>query len=219
MQRKWTSHSTDCKVKNEIDFILSNFKNIAKDVTVLNSVNTGSDHRLVRVRIEVNKKFNKRKLLTQDKLPNTEALDMNQEEYQSKLKKRLGPLPVFNTKDITGFTWKNNTFIGKTTLDLMKVRRRTSKESPEYKAINNKVKKSIKSELRAYQTKQILQTIENNKNRVLKSNLTKGKSKITKITNQQGNTVMKKTQIIKEIQTFYENLYTSTIQNPGTEQF
>ncbi|XP_072398234.1 uncharacterized protein [Diabrotica undecimpunctata] len=53
--------------------------------------------------------------------------------------------------------------------------------------------------------------------RVLKSNLTKGKSKITKIKNQQGNTVTEKTQIIKETQTFYENLCTSAIQNPVTD--
>ncbi|KMQ88480.1 rna-directed dna polymerase from mobile element jockey-like protein [Lasius niger] len=45
-QRKWTQKSLNNMVKNEIDYILTNNKEICTDVNVLNRFNTGSDHRL-----------------------------------------------------------------------------------------------------------------------------------------------------------------------------
>ncbi|CAH1285836.1 unnamed protein product [Diabrotica balteata] len=65
----------DGKVKNEIDFILSNFNNIAKDVTILNSVNTGSDRRLVRVRIEALYGIDKGILLNGERVNNVRYAD------------------------------------------------------------------------------------------------------------------------------------------------
>lgn len=44
-QRNWTWISPNGKTRNEIDFILSNERAIIKDVTVLNRVTTGSDHK------------------------------------------------------------------------------------------------------------------------------------------------------------------------------
>jgi endonuclease/exonuclease/phosphatase family metal-dependent hydrolase len=48
VSRKWTWISPDGKVKNEIDFIMSMKKHIYNDVSVINAVKTGSDHRMVR---------------------------------------------------------------------------------------------------------------------------------------------------------------------------
>ena len=42
--------------KNEIDFIITNRKNIVQDVTVINKVTVGTDHRLVRSKIVIDAK-------------------------------------------------------------------------------------------------------------------------------------------------------------------
>lgn len=56
ISKKWTWISSNGDtIKNEIDCILSSFKTITNDVTVLNSFNPGSDHRLIRANIIVGK--------------------------------------------------------------------------------------------------------------------------------------------------------------------
>ncbi|XP_026318269.1 uncharacterized protein LOC113229013 [Hyposmocoma kahamanoa] len=53
--RKWTWMSPDGKVKNEIDFIMSTERPIFNDVSVINTVKTGSDHQHIKEAIEQNK--------------------------------------------------------------------------------------------------------------------------------------------------------------------
>ncbi|XP_030753938.1 craniofacial development protein 2-like [Sitophilus oryzae] len=60
-QKKWTWRSPDGRVKNQIDFILTNKNTICKDVDVLNSFHTGSDHRLVRAKIQIYTNIERRK--------------------------------------------------------------------------------------------------------------------------------------------------------------
>lgn len=62
INRKWTWQSPDGKTKNEIDYIMTNNKSIMKDVNVLNSFDVGSDHRMVRSIICINKKLERRRL-------------------------------------------------------------------------------------------------------------------------------------------------------------
>lgn len=50
--RKWTWSSPDGVTKNEIDYIITNKREIVNDVTVLNKLLTGSDNRMVRARGE-----------------------------------------------------------------------------------------------------------------------------------------------------------------------
>ena len=55
-QNKWTRISPGGSTKSEIDFIISNNKEIMEDVNVINRFSTGSDHRLVRGKITLNLK-------------------------------------------------------------------------------------------------------------------------------------------------------------------
>ncbi|XP_030747130.1 uncharacterized protein LOC115875765 [Sitophilus oryzae] len=52
--KKWTWTSPDSKTKNAIDFIISDRKDVIKDVSVLNRFSIGSDHRIVRAEIKMN---------------------------------------------------------------------------------------------------------------------------------------------------------------------
>ena len=54
IQRKWTWASADGITKNEIDYIITNHKSTVKNVTILNSFTTGSDHRMVRAKVVLN---------------------------------------------------------------------------------------------------------------------------------------------------------------------
>ena len=50
----WTWQSPDGCTRNQIDFIMTTRKDTIMDVAVINRVNTGSDHRLVRSKVKFN---------------------------------------------------------------------------------------------------------------------------------------------------------------------
>ncbi|CAD6199453.1 unnamed protein product [Caenorhabditis auriculariae] len=60
--RRWTWKSNNGTTKNEIDHVLTNRKRTLLDVEVLPSFNVGSDHRIVRAKIRLNRKAMKRNL-------------------------------------------------------------------------------------------------------------------------------------------------------------
>lgn len=49
---RWTWHSPDGRIKNEIDYILSSRSNIFQDCRVLNKLNFNSNHRMIRAKIK-----------------------------------------------------------------------------------------------------------------------------------------------------------------------
>ncbi len=61
--RRWTWRSPDGNTKNEIDYIMTDKPSMVTDVTVLNRVNIGSDHRMVMGYITLNTRAERRKLL------------------------------------------------------------------------------------------------------------------------------------------------------------
>lgn len=67
--------------------IISNNKNIVLDMSVINSVKVGSDHRIVRSKIYFNIKIEQYKLITiRYKAIEVEELKIKQEQYHHKLK-------------------------------------------------------------------------------------------------------------------------------------
>ena len=59
--RRWTWRSPDGNTKNEIDYIMTDKPSMVTDVTVLNRVNIGSDHRMVMGSITLNTRAERRK--------------------------------------------------------------------------------------------------------------------------------------------------------------
>ena len=64
MDMSW--RSPDGNTKNEIDYIMTDKLSLVTDVTVLNRVNIGSDHRMVMGSITLNTRAERRKLLNKN---------------------------------------------------------------------------------------------------------------------------------------------------------
>ena len=64
--RRWTWRSPDGNTKNEIDYIMTDKPSMVTDVTVINRVNIGSDHRMVISSFTLNARAERRKLLNKN---------------------------------------------------------------------------------------------------------------------------------------------------------
>lgn len=233
-QRKWTWKSPDGKTKNEIDYILSNSRNICTDVSILNQFDTGSDHRLVRASFRFNLKTERSKLIRTNRFPTAEELESRREDYQNELERRLEPTETLSRMDINELNRKitNDIHVATRkicmtpqkkkspklqpeTLQLIEQRKRTSRDTLGYQELNKKIHKEVRKNIRSYNTKMIENAIEDNSNmRVLRAKLSTGKHEITKMKDQQGTIISDKTGIAEHIKRFYTHLYTSTRPDP-----
>ncbi len=59
--RRWTWRIPDGNTKNEIDYIMTDKPSMVTDVTVINRVNIGIDHRMVTGSITLNTRAERRK--------------------------------------------------------------------------------------------------------------------------------------------------------------
>lgn len=226
-KRKWTWRSPDNKVKNEIDYILATEKRICTDVSVLNRFDTGSDHRLVRAKLQVNNRMERRRLIAKKIRPIRYKMKEKKDEFNTQIDKKLQPteelggleLNVLSTKITNSIQTavkkvcsmqksRKQSKVGPDTERLIEERRKTNRDSPKYKDLNKKVKRAIRRDKRSLNTQMIKEAIENNCNmRVLRSRLSKGKMIIHKMKNDQGEITMERNEITEIIQNFYQRLY------------
>jgi len=88
-ERKWKMDMEKPRLKNEIDFIITNKRYIITDVSALNRFNTGSDHRLTRAKIKINLGTERKKLIHQKRFPTILELQQNVDTYQRNIKSKL----------------------------------------------------------------------------------------------------------------------------------
>lgn len=181
-KRRWTWRSPNSITKNEIDYVLTNKKLIVKDLSALNRFDTGSDHRLIRAKIEINTKKERNKLIKIQPFPTSETIQENLQKFQAGLNKKLSNKEALDslnvndlenkistdirttTKKICTTVKKINSKIKKETRELMAKRRNLERGTLEYNEINKSIKKKTREDLRQYNTKMITTTIEKNKN-------------------------------------------------------
>ncbi|XP_072395388.1 uncharacterized protein [Diabrotica undecimpunctata] len=167
--RRWTWARADNKTKNEIDFIVTNKKEIIQDGTVLNAFNTGSDHRMVRAEVKISTKQERRKLVNTKPLPIwTQPRDIK--EYQSDIETTLrNSTDITLNKNIDALNQhitqvieksmrkhcprnKNEEKLSTDTRNLMKQKNLITERNDPYgeqkKKINREVKKAIRKDLR-----------------------------------------------------------------------
>ena len=87
-ERKWTWMGPNGSVKNEIDYILCNCPHLVQDVEVINRFNTGSDHRLLRAKLIMDTKQDRKKRYA-PKLQTIRKLQCSDEEFWLLLQNRF----------------------------------------------------------------------------------------------------------------------------------
>ncbi|CAG4922110.1 unnamed protein product [Colias eurytheme] len=229
-QRKWTWQSPDGQTKNEIDFIITDKKRIFRDVSVITRIKTGSDHRYLRGSLNINCNLERYRLMKSTLRPNKIQTDA-EPEFQLKLENRFAALETTDdvdqrleqTVDILrreGAAFFKRLRTGRKsklsegTLELMKQRR----ENPpltlsEQRALNKRISKMVRYDLRCSNTIAIKKAIEENRgSKVFARKL--NRSHLTKLTTSMGSVVTSKPEILSEVEDFYSRLYASHAPQP-----
>ena len=99
--RRWTWRSPDGNTKNEIDYIMTEKPSMVTDVTVINRVNIGSDHRMVMVSITLNTRAERRQLLNKNTRTrgDTHIIGTKKNTFQLELKNRITALEEHDDMD------------------------------------------------------------------------------------------------------------------------
>ena len=227
--RRWTWRSPDGKTKNEIDFMITDKKQIFRNVTVLNQFSTGSDHRMLKASIETD--LGKERYRMTKKKPRctwTDPRSINtfEEHINTILENKKGADQNVNTlnniiieaieesQKIHCQEKSNNKRLSPETQALMEERRKMqsdkSKEHHQLREINKKISKSIRKDNRKHKTEQIQQTIEENKSlKVLRRRLTNGKKEIIKLKNKDRTVTTNREELLRIVEEFYTELYRS----------
>ncbi len=81
-KRIWTWRGPDNRIKNEIDYILTDNLKLINDVSTLNQINVGSDHKMLRCRVEINTKYEREKKLRKSPKPDHKKMRFNNETFR-----------------------------------------------------------------------------------------------------------------------------------------
>uniref|UniRef100_A0A914UST4 Reverse transcriptase domain-containing protein n=1 Tax=Plectus sambesii TaxID=2011161 RepID=A0A914UST4_9BILA len=227
--RRWTWISPNGEMKNEINFILTNRLQIVQDVTVIGKAfSTGSDHRLVRARIILDSKMEKKALAisnagqkkttfdakvfqqhvdTSDWTP-IEDLDDDYAELLNKLKQCRQRSEVLcdnhQMKRISNST--------RELLDRRRQMKRITANNVEYHLLCKLIRRQLKEDHDAFRRQALLDTAE--KHRSLKKcrrNLTQQRVQMSSLTTSEGLKTKTRTGMERECTAFYTNLFRSKI--------
>ncbi|CAH2097258.1 unnamed protein product [Euphydryas editha] len=237
-QRRWTWQSPDTVTRNEIDFIIADKMHIFRDVSVVNRFNTGSDHRLLRGSLNISLRKERVRLMKSIIRPTLPQILCGSEQFQLELQNRFDSLETTGDVDLmtdnvvkTVYSLGRRHFtptrpvkqskISPETLDLMRPpppREMPAAQaaSPEQKALSKRVRKLIRRDLRCSNTRDITTLIEQNRgSKVFRKPL--GRSLLAKLKTADGRTVCSRPQIREEVEKFYGQLYSSSVQKSETQ--
>ncbi|KAI8440939.1 hypothetical protein MSG28_009236 [Choristoneura fumiferana] len=101
------------------------------------------------------------------------------------------------------------------TIKLMELRNemrlQSSTDMSEYGRLNRRISKSMRHDVRAFNTARIKEAIERNQgSKVFAKNSSIGKSQMTKLKIDDGSIISSKPELLRELERFYEQLYAST---------
>lgn len=227
--KRWTWRSPNGQTKNEIDFIITDKKYIVKDVSVLNKISTGSDHRIVRAKLTIDVGKERHKLIRKTnsnrawKSPSdmigfqqciTNKLNSTETEENINVLNEAITTAILESQNGYCPTTKKQSKLSEATMRKMKQRRDMRSEelttAEELRQMNREVSKAIRRDIRKYNQNQIEQTIQDNKSmKVLRRKLESGKKQMTKVKDKLGHIITNREDILKAVEDFYRLLYKS----------
>ena len=170
--RRWTWRSPDGHTRNEIDYIMTDKPSMVTDVTVINRINIGSDHRMVMGSITLNTRAERRKLLNKNTRTrvDTQMIGTKKNTFQLELKnKNMTEIIQQSAMSIAKQTKRQKKpNISSPTKALMKKRREmiennTPRDHIEYVEICKTIKKKAREDIRKHNLGEIRETIEASK--------------------------------------------------------
>uniref|UniRef100_A0A914VNL8 Reverse transcriptase domain-containing protein n=1 Tax=Plectus sambesii TaxID=2011161 RepID=A0A914VNL8_9BILA len=225
--RRWTWISPNGETKNEIDYILCSHRRILQDVGVVGKAfTTGSDHRLVRAKIAIDAKVEKRALAIANKGQQKTILasgtfqklveeedwsikDDISDDYNSlvdrlRAMRQMAELPRANhhTKRISDAT--------KTLLEKRRQMKQDSKDHVEYNLICKLIRSQLKADLEEYRRKRLLSTAEQKRSlKKCRRAMAQQRSLMVALKKENGLITRTRRGIEKECKEFYTNLFAS----------
>jgi hypothetical protein len=237
--RKWTWRSPDGTTKNEIDFIMTSKESTIENLTVLNRVNTGSDHRLVRARFNFKTSIDRAKLV-KSQTPKIDyvTLKARREMFQIELHNKFSELQVaeddvesYNNNIIAIVNEAASTIarskrpakvdkISQSTKDMLKKRREMKQNATkygniEYAELCKTVRKKMREEIRNYNVQIVQKALTDNRGlKAASLKVKQGKSLMVAIRNKDGSITTDREKIVERCAEFYKELYSSTRERP-----
>ena len=224
--RKWTWRGPN-GTKNEIDYILVNRLYTVTNCEVLNNFNTGSDHRIVRCRININPRMERKKLVSCKKEEiNIGKLSDNKKEFQLEIRNRFSTLKEeeLETKvmevvkkaaeEVASMPRKpKDKKFSDRTRQMMKRRKElknsdTPRDNIEYVELCKAIRVAIKEDVRNFNEKIVQEAIENNKSiKRARGRLAIGKKQILALQKGDGTTTYNRPVILRTVTEYFGNLY------------
>lgn len=240
--KKWTWQSPDEKVKNEIDFILTNMPKLVTDCEVINNIEFPSDHRLVRTTLQLI--LPKKSRIKFNNIPRIPETEMEITNFRNCLNSRIeakieGITNVQNYYDVIEeailysstintnsrvkenrnkiFSENSKSLIKRRT-ELAFTKNKTKDMKVELSQLYKETKKSIRKDYSDYRQKIIKKNLKKYKStkRAFKE-LNLHNTWIQRLGNK-SNTIVSRDDILVQATNFYKELYTKKDEEFKVEQ-
>ena len=233
--RYWTWESPGATAKNMIDLALSNKREIVTDCGVITKADKGSDHRMIRIKIKINKKLARVKSMKRPKpiYIDNQKLLASKMKFQINLKNRFEALKEIDAgtfcevmiKEANKLAGEKDTPTKIETEEDIEIRElddcrkklrnkecKSNTENIEYAELKKTVKKKRRTRARRKRKEHIEKILENGRGpkEVFK---TSKKKVINEMKNEKGEVVTSREEVLKVCAQFYQELYSSQINN------
>lgn len=243
--RYWTWESPDGNTKNQIDFILSSQRGIVEDCGVITNVDIGSDHRMIRARIHINRKLARLKIIRNRKKSKLNILRLRErrQDFQLELKNRFEGLEIENADIDTKYELISSTLIqvaeeiaprerktkykseeDKVIEDLdgqRKKLREVENKSPQqrikYTEIVKTVRKKRRERSRRRRKEQIEIILESGRGPKQITKMNNKKTRISQMKQKDGTITTDREEILTVCAEFYQDLYSSKKEQDKTD--
>ena len=199
------------------------------DVTVINRVNIGSDHRMVMGSITLNTRAERRKVLNKNTRTrvDTQIIGTKKNTFQLELKNKFTALEEHDdmdslNKNMTEMIQQSALSIAKQTkkqknpkissptraLMKKKIENKTPRDHIEYVEICKTIKKKAKEDIRKHNLDEIRETIEASKSlKKVRRTHSLGKNRMITLLDKQGIEIQEQDKIMERIEEFYSELF------------
>uniref|UniRef100_A0A8R1EG52 Endo/exonuclease/phosphatase domain-containing protein n=1 Tax=Caenorhabditis japonica TaxID=281687 RepID=A0A8R1EG52_CAEJA len=206
--RKWTWISPNGKTKNEIDFILTNRREIAVDCEVYCDYLNCSDHRLLRARFRSTAKKEKSRKIQSEML--TENPPTCYEELTESIRSAASTATQATHQHIRIFEATKNLMLSR-----FQVIHTGQTKDADLAEINKEVRRSLQNDLDKWREFQTLEAAMRGRSlKKTKRALTLKATPFTNLERPDGSTTYNRPEIRKLVLTHFSNLYAATTREP-----